>query len=108
MLQCELAKSRKHRLGGVSAEPSGRATTNRARTHLSQSKVYPDAASALKGLTFDGMSVMAGGFGLCGNPENLIEALRENGAKDIAIISNNCGADKCTPSEPMRQKCGFS
>src|SRR6202041_2885280 len=39
------------------------------------------------------MTVMAGGFGLCGNPENLIAALRENGTKNITIISNNCGAD---------------
>jgi len=39
------------------------------------------------------MAVMAGGFGLSGNPENLIEALRENGVKNITIISNNCGAD---------------
>ncbi|MDB5975316.1 MAG: succinyl-CoA:3-ketoacid-coenzyme transferase subunit, partial [Nevskia sp.] len=45
------------------------------------------------GICFDGMTVMAGGFGLCGNPENLIAALRENGAKDITLISNNCGAD---------------
>src|ERR1700742_2130963 len=56
-------------------------------------KVYPDAKAALDGIPFDGMTVMAGGFGLSGNPENLIEALRENGAKDITIISNNCGAD---------------
>ena len=56
-------------------------------------KVYPDAKTALDGVPFDGMTVMAGGFGLSGNPENLITALRENGAKDITIISNNCGAD---------------
>jgi len=42
------------------------------------SKVYPDAASALKGVTFDGMTVMSGGFGLSGNPENLIAALEED------------------------------
>ncbi|WP_349359463.1 CoA transferase subunit A [Stappia sp.] len=57
------------------------------------SKVYPDAASALEGLTFDGMTVMAGGFGLCGIPENLIVALRDSGAKDITAISNNAGVD---------------
>ena len=56
-------------------------------------KVYPDAKAALSGIPFNGMTVMAGGFGLCGNPENLIVALRENGAKEITIISNNCGAD---------------
>jgi 3-oxoacid CoA-transferase subunit A len=56
-------------------------------------KVYPDAKAALDGIPFDGMTVMAGGFGLSGNPENLIAALRDNGARDITIISNNCGAD---------------
>src|ERR1700735_2086397 len=56
-------------------------------------KVYSDAKAALDGVPFDGMTVMAGGFGLSGNPENLIAALRENGAKDLTIISNNCGAD---------------
>ncbi|MCA1297644.1 CoA transferase subunit A [Stappia indica] len=56
-------------------------------------KVYPDAASALEGLTFDGMTVMAGGFGLCGIPENLIVALRDSGAKAITAISNNAGVD---------------
>jgi acyl CoA:acetate/3-ketoacid CoA transferase alpha subunit len=45
---------------------------------VAESKVYPDAAAALKGLTFDGMTVMSGGFGLSGNPENLIAALKGN------------------------------
>jgi 3-oxoacid CoA-transferase subunit A len=57
------------------------------------SKVYNSAAEALEGLTFDGMTVMAGGFGLCGIPENLILALRESGVKDITAISNNAGVD---------------
>ena len=56
-------------------------------------KVYPDAKSALNGLTFDGMMVMSGGFGLCGIPENLILALRDTGVKDITVISNNAGVD---------------
>ena len=56
-------------------------------------KIYPDAKAALDGLTFDGMTVMAGGFGLCGIPENLIVALRESGANDITAISNNAGVD---------------
>ena len=56
-------------------------------------KVYKDAKSALAGVPFDGMTVMSGGFGLSGNPENLIEALKENGVKDLTVISNNCGAD---------------
>ncbi|KCZ60243.1 CoA transferase subunit A [Hyphomonas chukchiensis] len=57
------------------------------------SKVYKTAAEALEGLTFDGMTVMAGGFGLCGIPENLIAALRDSGVKDITAISNNAGVD---------------
>ena len=56
-------------------------------------KVYPDAKSALNGLTFDGMMVMSGGFGLCGIPENLILALQDTGVKDITVISNNAGVD---------------
>ncbi|MBX3120423.1 MAG: CoA transferase subunit A [Fimbriimonadaceae bacterium] len=56
-------------------------------------KVYGSATEALDGLLFDGMTIMAGGFGLCGIPENLILALRESGVKDITVISNNCGVD---------------
>ena len=56
-------------------------------------KVYSSAKEALEGLTFDGMTVMAGGFGLCGIPENLIIALRDSGVKDITAISNNAGVD---------------
>ena len=56
-------------------------------------KIFPDAASALEGLTFDGMSVMSGGFGLCGIPEHLIAALRDSGVKGLTVISNNAGVD---------------
>lgn len=56
-------------------------------------KIYTDATSALEGLTFDGMTVMAGGFGLCGIPENLILALRDSGAQNLTVISNNAGVD---------------
>lgn len=55
--------------------------------------IYPNAAAALEGLTFDGMTVMSGGFGLCGIPENLIVALRDSGVKGISVISNNAGVD---------------
>ncbi|GEQ97649.1 hypothetical protein JCM17844_12860 [Iodidimonas gelatinilytica] len=58
------------------------------------SKLYQSAAEALDGLLFDGMTIMAGGFGLCGIPENLILAIREHGTKDLTIISNNCGIDE--------------
>lgn len=56
-------------------------------------KVHSDAAAALDGLLFDGMTIMAGGFGLCGIPENLITALRDSGVKDLTFISNNAGVD---------------
>ena len=56
-------------------------------------KVFKDAAAALEGLTFDGMTVMSGGFGLCGIPENLIAALRDSGTKGLTFISNNAGVD---------------
>lgn len=56
-------------------------------------KVYRDAASALDGLLFDGMTIMSGGFGLCGIPEHLILALRDSGVRDLTVISNNCGVD---------------
>jgi 3-oxoacid CoA-transferase subunit A len=57
------------------------------------SKVYESAKAALGGLTFDGMTVMSGGFGLCGIPENLILALRDSGVTGITVISNNAGVD---------------
>lgn len=56
-------------------------------------KIYQSAAEALDGLLFDGMTIMAGGFGLCGIPESLILAIREHGTKDLTVISNNCGVD---------------
>ena len=56
-------------------------------------KVYPDARAAMAGLLKDGMTIMAGGFGLCGIPESLIEAIRESGAKNLTVISNNAGVD---------------
>ena len=56
-------------------------------------KIFPDATAALEGLTFDGMTVMAGGFGLCGIPENLIAGLKASGVKGLTVISNNAGVD---------------
>jgi 3-oxoacid CoA-transferase subunit A len=57
------------------------------------SKLYPNAANALTGILRDGMMIMAGGFGLCGIPAALIEAIRDSGVKDLTIISNNAGTD---------------
>ena len=56
-------------------------------------KIYPDAHAALAGIVDDGITIASGGFGLCGIPERLIEALRETGKRDFTIISNNCGVD---------------
>ena len=56
-------------------------------------KVFPDATSALAGVLKDGMTIMAGGFGLCGIPETLIKAIRESGVKNLTVISNNAGID---------------
>ncbi len=56
-------------------------------------KVYSDAASALAGLLHDGMTIAAGGFGLCGIPENLINAIHDSGVKGLTVVSNNAGVD---------------
>jgi 3-oxoacid CoA-transferase subunit A len=56
-------------------------------------KVYPDADAALAGLLQDGMTVMSGGFGLCGIPETLIAAIRSSGVTGLTVISNNAGID---------------
>jgi 3-oxoacid CoA-transferase subunit A len=56
-------------------------------------KVYPSAAAALQGIVRDGQLLAVGGFGLCGIPEALIDALRDTGAKDLTVISNNAGVD---------------
>ena len=56
-------------------------------------KVYPSAAAALQGIVKDGQLLAVGGFGLCGIPEALIDALRDSGAKNLTVISNNAGVD---------------
>jgi 3-oxoacid CoA-transferase subunit A len=56
-------------------------------------KVYATADDALAGCVKDGMTVMSGGFGLCGIPETLIEALRKSGVRELTVISNNAGVD---------------
>jgi 3-oxoacid CoA-transferase subunit A len=60
---------------------------------MAVNKVYPDAAAALAGLLHEGMSIMSGGFGLCGIPAVLIDAVKTSGVKDLTVISNNCGVD---------------
>lgn len=56
-------------------------------------KIYPSAAAALEGIVHDGQLLAVGGFGLCGIPEALIDALRDTGAKNLTVISNNAGVD---------------
>ena len=60
---------------------------------MAVNKIYPNAKVALAGLLHDNMTIMSGGFGLCGIPEALIEAVLESGVKGLTIISNNCGID---------------
>ncbi|MFT3725261.1 MAG: CoA transferase subunit A [Hyphomonadaceae bacterium] len=56
-------------------------------------KIYPSAQAALEGKLFDGMTIMAGGFGLCGIPENSIAEIKRSGVKNLTVISNNAGVD---------------
>jgi 3-oxoacid CoA-transferase subunit A len=56
-------------------------------------KIYPTAEAALEGLLFDGMTIAAGGFGLCGIPERLIDAIQASGVRDLTVASNNAGID---------------
>lgn len=58
-----------------------------------KNKIYQNENDALRGLLFDGMTVMSGGFGLCGIPENLIVGLRDSGVRNITVIGNNVGCD---------------
>ncbi|GIL40541.1 CoA transferase subunit A [Roseiterribacter gracilis] len=60
---------------------------------MASRKLVTDARTALDGALFDGMTIMAGGFGLCGIPENLIDALVASGVKNLTIVSNNAGVD---------------
>jgi len=60
---------------------------------MAVNKVYPEARAALEGLLRDGMTIHAGGFGICGIPSSLIEAIRESGVKNLTVVSNNAGID---------------
>ena len=60
---------------------------------MAVNKIFPDALAALAGVLRDGMTIMSGGFGLCGIPSVLIEAIRESGVKGLTIVSNNAGID---------------
>src|SRR5580692_4613258 len=66
--------------------------TERERA-MAVNKIYPDATAALAGLLHDDMTIMSGGFGLCGIPGALIEAIKASGVKGLTVISNNAGID---------------
>src|SRR3546814_6456347 len=74
-------------------------TTRQPKEHKMASKIYSSPQAALDGLMFDGMTIMSGGFGLAGNPESLIPAIRDAGVKGLTIISNNCGKSEEHTSE---------
>ena len=60
---------------------------------MAVNKIFPDAAAALAGVLKDGMTIMSGGFGLCGIPNTLILAIRESGVGNLTVVSNNAGID---------------
>ena len=71
-------------------------------------KVYPNAAAALDGIVRDGMLIAVGGFGLCGIPEALIDALKDSGAKNLTAISTTRGSTasasaSCWPRDRSRR-----
>ena len=73
-------------------------------------KIYPDATSALDGLLRDGLLIASGGFGLCGLPERLLDAIRDSGVKDLTFVSNNAGIDgegigKLLRTRQVRKMC---
>lgn len=67
-------------------------------------KIYPDAASALDGLLKDGLLIASGGFGLCGIPEKLIDAIQQSGVKNLTFASNNAGIDNEGIGKLLRTK----
>jgi 3-oxoacid CoA-transferase subunit A len=81
----------RHRRRGGSLRADG---NGGGKTAVAMNKVYRDAATALAGLLRDGITIMSGGFGLCGIPTALILAIRESGVRGLTIISNNAGIDE--------------
>src|SRR6187399_3469396 len=69
------------------------ANAGRIQAEVPMKKLYPDAAAALDGLLVDGMLIAAGGFGLCGVPERLLDAIQASGVKNLTFASNNAGID---------------
>src|SRR4029453_11945562 len=79
---------RSRRRGGTGVR---RGDTDMSYTSPPIEKVFPKVESALAGLLHDGMSIMSGGFGLCGNAEACIDAIARSRVRNLTIISNNCG-----------------
>jgi 3-oxoacid CoA-transferase subunit A len=77
----------------LDATPRHFAPGFRLGARMAVNKIFPDARAALAGVLRDGMTIMSGGFGLCGIPSALIEAIRDSGVKGLTIISNNAGID---------------
>jgi 3-oxoacid CoA-transferase subunit A len=77
----------------VQTGPCGVIIAPRIVQERAMNKVYPDARAALAGLLRDDMTIMSGGFGLCGIPEALIAAIRDSGIKGLTVVSNNAGID---------------
>ena len=74
-------------------QATGRRLIAESVPDLPMNKVYPNSKAALDGIVRDGMLLAVGGFGLCGVPEELILALRDSGARNLTIASNNAGVD---------------
>jgi 3-oxoacid CoA-transferase subunit A len=71
----------------------GQCNTRKTEEQPNMNKIYPSAAAALRGVVADGQLIAVGGFGLCGIPEALIDALRDSGVRNLTAISNNAGVD---------------
>jgi 3-oxoacid CoA-transferase subunit A len=67
-------------------------------------KIYPDASTALAGLLRDGITICSGGFGLCGLPERLIDAIEASGVTNLTVVSNNCGIDNVGLGKLLRSR----
>jgi 3-oxoacid CoA-transferase subunit A len=83
----------RRRSGEIDSPPAPALSRRRHGEERAMKKLYPDAGAALAGLLRDGMTIMSGGFGLCGIPEKLIAAIHASGVKELTVVSNNAGID---------------
>jgi 3-oxoacid CoA-transferase subunit A len=94
MLHCHMVRANSALAGSAPATGIGGFHEESLPIGGSMKKVYQSAAAALDGVLFDGMLIAAGGFGLCGIPENLIAAIRDARVKNLTVASNNAGVDE--------------